>query len=103
EDGIRDFHVTGVQTCALPISRLFFSISSLERFLYVVAEFCWARVAYTLTSSACRVIRSSLTVNEDWFAGHEPTYSANPRCFTLKIGRASCRERVSFTVVGVSQ
>src|SRR5690606_41161947 len=22
EDGIRDFHVTGVQTCALPISRL---------------------------------------------------------------------------------
>src|SRR5690606_39316981 len=23
EDGIRDFHVTGVQTCALPISRLY--------------------------------------------------------------------------------
>src|SRR5690606_40503131 len=23
EDGIRDFHVTGVQTCALPISRMF--------------------------------------------------------------------------------
>src|SRR5690606_41383348 len=23
EDGIRDFHVTGVQTCALPISRTF--------------------------------------------------------------------------------
>src|SRR5690606_39946122 len=23
EDGIRDFHVTGVQTCALPISALF--------------------------------------------------------------------------------
>src|SRR5690606_40278424 len=23
EDGIRDFHVTGVQTCALPIYRLF--------------------------------------------------------------------------------
>src|SRR5690606_40938407 len=23
EDGIRDFHVTGVQTCALPISREF--------------------------------------------------------------------------------
>src|SRR5690606_39904392 len=25
EDGIRDFHVTGVQTCALPISRLMLS------------------------------------------------------------------------------
>src|SRR5690606_39578201 len=26
EDGIRDFHVTGVQTCALPISREMFFI-----------------------------------------------------------------------------
>src|SRR5690606_40182047 len=25
EDGIRDFHVTGVQTCALPISRMIIS------------------------------------------------------------------------------
>src|SRR5690606_40953382 len=27
EDGIRDFHVTGVQTCALPISALFMACS----------------------------------------------------------------------------
>src|SRR5690606_40806039 len=26
EDGIRDFHVTGVQTCALPISRLLWGV-----------------------------------------------------------------------------
>src|SRR5436309_6395578 len=26
EDGIRDFHVTGVQTCALPISPLLFLV-----------------------------------------------------------------------------
>src|SRR5207302_5002916 len=32
EDGIRDFHVTGVQTCALPISHLLFRIP----FLYPV-------------------------------------------------------------------
>src|SRR5207302_7055975 len=29
EDGIRDFHVTGVQTCALPISASFLIQSSL--------------------------------------------------------------------------
>src|SRR5215475_11406610 len=27
EDGIRDFHVTGVQTCALPISLIGFAVS----------------------------------------------------------------------------
>src|SRR5690606_40477870 len=28
EDGIRDFHVTGVQTCALPISLAFFTLTN---------------------------------------------------------------------------
>src|SRR5690606_40904019 len=31
EDGIRDFHVTGVQTCALPISSTFLTPTSLDR------------------------------------------------------------------------
>src|SRR5690606_39478600 len=31
EDGIRDFHVTGVQTCALPISYEAISRAALER------------------------------------------------------------------------
>src|SRR5690606_41416820 len=31
EDGIRDFHVTGVQTCALPISDLLFNGYSVGR------------------------------------------------------------------------
>src|SRR5690606_40513782 len=31
EDGIRDFHVTGVQTCALPISELAQVLSAFER------------------------------------------------------------------------
>src|SRR5207302_2594350 len=34
EDGIRDFHVTGVQTCALPIL-------ARQRCLYVVCLFFW--------------------------------------------------------------
>src|SRR5690606_7751851 len=33
EDGIRDFHVTGVQTCALPISERFSNEISLKRML----------------------------------------------------------------------
>src|SRR5690606_40410454 len=34
EDGIRDFHVTGVQTCALPISFLVaFAVPSLKPFV----------------------------------------------------------------------
>src|SRR5690606_41191236 len=31
EDGIRDFHVTGVQTCALPISSAHFDAKELRR------------------------------------------------------------------------
>src|SRR5690606_41047838 len=30
EDGIRDFHVTGVQTCALPISRAAFELGTMN-------------------------------------------------------------------------
>src|SRR5690606_39320968 len=30
EDGIRDFHVTGVQTCALPISQVYFDTLSYQ-------------------------------------------------------------------------
>src|SRR5436309_4197625 len=36
EDGIRDFHVTGVQTCALPISDANQSVSIVERELHPV-------------------------------------------------------------------
>src|SRR5690606_39865086 len=34
EDGIRDFHVTGVQTCALPISKL-------NRVFPLLFSICW--------------------------------------------------------------
>src|SRR5690606_40918540 len=37
EDGIRDFHVTGVQTCALPISRIPMFKHSLSRSLAAIA------------------------------------------------------------------
>src|SRR5690606_40458293 len=43
EDGIRDFHVTGVQTCALPIYRLG---AEFEKALQLVME-CQGKVIFT--------------------------------------------------------
>src|SRR5436309_7027862 len=39
EDGIRDFHVTGVQTCALPIS---WGLEGLASVVAVQGELAWA-------------------------------------------------------------
>src|SRR5436309_7435980 len=72
EDGIRDFHVTGVQTCALPIS------PSVTRRL--ITDF--ARQPHAGPPPASL---SALTPRE-----------------TEEIGRASCRERVYISVGAVS-
>src|SRR5690606_28966815 len=42
EDGIRDFHVTGVQTCALPIFSLYFRVNLSK----IYGEFSKSRPAY---------------------------------------------------------
>src|SRR5690606_41053166 len=85
EDGIRDFHVTGVQTCALPIS-----------------------VECTL-QKRCRHSRHKCT---RWSAG--TVLSLTDSCvlpvkgsdrsgfFSLQIGRATCRESLEYWVVRVS-
>src|SRR5690625_7860637 len=76
EDGIRDGHVTGVQTCALPISSGASSSSSPES------------RPHPIPSAAAAAARSST-----------PTTSALERRawygveFIIQIGRASCRER----------
>src|SRR5437016_10721141 len=81
EDGIRDWSVTGVQTCALPICkpRLPFSKGvqvravriSTENRLWPLIYGSWGTVPYAIPWSPC----------------------ANLACQT-EIGRASCRERV---------
>src|SRR5690606_40091737 len=81
EDGIRDFHVTGVQTCALPISaccecrhrrrQVLSSVSSKARRLAMLVSrsvfescsslaCCW-RAVYTSSLKALRNWRSSFT------------------------------------------
>src|SRR5690606_40600617 len=94
EDGIRDFHVTGVQTCALPI-------------------FLWAQLRPAtptdVTDAAGARVRLRHDPPPDQIPGHPvadlrdpaqdlvPEYHRRPVGKLVgddEIGRASCRERV---------
>src|SRR5690606_331095 len=81
EDGIRDFHVTGVQTCALPISRR----SVLIRNAAMAAS----------TRIASRPSRNRITselVNATCGDRVSPSSAA------CEIGRESCRESLDIEV-----
>src|SRR5688500_20266620 len=71
EDGIRDYKVTGVQTCALPISLMRWLTHS------------------TSPTAACNC-RISIKRRRDGRGSNSFCLSEKQR----KIGRASCRERV---------
>src|SRR5260370_29431006 len=83
EDGIRDSSVTGVQTCALPIS-------ASSRSLKTRAPGCSA-----ISSSSCQLPCPAI---ERMVTGREKYFKSLPLPLnfaeTVKIGRASCRERV---------
>src|SRR5256885_4043965 len=83
EDGIRDYKVTGVQTCALPISRAFIGCTTPISLL--------AHPIETMTVSGRSAFVSA--------SGEIIPRASGSRCVTRppsrsKIGRASCRERV---------
>src|SRR5690606_39888108 len=92
--GIRDFHVTGVQTCALPI------LLSLED--PPTALFCTENDAVTGALRALRSLRLRIGADvsligfddSSWAAVMEPplTMIEQPT-LALEIGRASCRDR----------
>src|SRR5437870_7126688 len=71
EDGIRDGHVTGVQTCALPISHI-----------------------------AAGKALTSLGRPAEALAHLREAVRLDPQNEVAQIGRASCRERVEISVVG---
>src|SRR5688500_19214670 len=77
EDGIRDYKVTGVQTCALPISHVAMEaeISDLREDIAPT----WLQEPLSIEETAERFVRPALQG---------------------KIGRASCRERVENWVGG---
>src|SRR5690606_41056955 len=88
EDGIRDFHVTGVQTCALPIftstraamRRLGRNWQRLHRLVYL-AGLCATLHYLWLVKSGERI------------AAREPLIYFCVFALLIEIGRASCRDR----------
>src|SRR5690606_40134024 len=86
EDGIRDFHVTGVQTCALPIFPLRAESSSSAPRIDLAGE-APARHREARSEGGAAVER------------HPPLARAASR---VEIGRASCRERVESSVAAVA-
>src|SRR5690606_41131379 len=89
EDGIRDFHVTGVQTCALPIWAGL-----------VISEMIASQAMVRETRRTMKMIE---TCDEErpvavQLAGHEPKVMAEAARLNegrgVEIGRAACRGRV---------
>src|SRR5207253_3608266 len=93
-DGIRDGHVTGVQTCALPIS--FFPFS-----LFISSSFPSRSISSLAVSHhTAPVLLSAVVPSPAPGAAHAlPTPAPSTAASswlpppTLQIGRASCRER----------
>src|SRR5207248_4551396 len=93
EDGIRDRTVTGVQTCALPI----FSISWPERSgkLVAVSGAAWSSSPSEPAGSGAATARFGVDVAFATSAVPASALWVFLDLRLLKIGRASCRERVS--------
>src|SRR5690606_39531960 len=90
EDGIRDFHVTGVQTCALPIclkavlKEIESAGGTIILFIDELHTLMGAGAAEG-AMDASNMLKPALARGE-------------LRCIGAKIGRASCRERVEIGV-----
>src|SRR5256885_10198378 len=83
EDGIRDYKVTGVQTCALPISVPTFTLAPCRTLMSASTPALGAGTSTVTLSVSSTTSDSSAFTESPTFLFHLP-----------KIGRASCRERV---------
>src|SRR5690606_40335723 len=84
EDGIRDFHVTGVQTCALPISGTVEAAQTAMGVTFLYWGFhAWG--IYALVGLALAYFTYSLKLPLTMRSVFYPFFG--------EIGRASCRER----------
>src|SRR5688500_19144850 len=90
EDGIRDYKVTGVQTCALPILSPVWTLV-----MVIVAD------SMFVSSTSVMLTVEAMATAEPFSAkvGAPVTVRAGASLtlLTVKIGRASCRERVERT------
>src|SRR5690606_41091638 len=85
EDGIRDFHVTGVQTCALPIFR-----SVTLRMRDLMEE--WKAVGFAGREHDDALWRR-FQAARDTFGERRKVWFEENADRKQEIGRASCRER----------
>src|SRR5699024_11907758 len=92
EDGIRDRNVTGVQTCALPIS------------LWRIRRKRWTRSIICLVFPTVCHLHNRYRIGSEWHSEFALRLLLFPiRLLSLplpQIGRASCRERA--VVLGVA-
>src|SRR5690606_40597255 len=93
EDGIRDFHVTGVQTCALPILIMYTSSCTVK--ILVKGELIMDTMGRHVIGElwGCNVdILNDIDQIEKVFV--EAALKSGAEIREVEIGRASCRERV---------
>src|SRR5690606_39793910 len=98
EDGIRDFHVTGVQTCALPISTHTQITSHLRPGELRDGAALAARDQMLRALNDEHEGASTMSTT----AASAPIQREAVRPFGWQIGRASCRERGWVSGVGVA-
>src|SRR5690606_39562938 len=89
EDGIRDFHVTGVQTCALPISPTKFTSAPIMRWKRTQMSAWMYSMMWPMWNLPLAYGRAVVTKSWRAVMAAGAMGAAKP-----KIGRASCRERV---------
>src|SRR5690606_39758957 len=92
EDGIRDFHVTGVQTCALPILARAASSAAREVEPEVMAARLAAHDAADVEAYQRLLAADEASADAAAPAPAQPAARLYP-FFLAQIGRASCRDR----------
>src|SRR5690606_39857341 len=92
EDGIRDFHVTGVQTCALPICYAYLFLDGNWQLVRATREYAdmYADPPAYVHGIAGYVSETLDDVHYEIM--HDLAWGADAE--EVQIGRASCRERV---------
>src|SRR5690606_40004011 len=94
-DGIRDFHVTGVQTCALPIWLLYAGAVDVGRSLLLAEVFRQREphFRFGLSGTVGKQLVRNVDERRQLMRGNFKHPERDIGLFR-QIGRASCRERV---------